>query len=143
VQNGWLRASERKLSTTANNLLRQPSTLLDPVPSFLASDARPMPAGRFVEVVIPLYFEGHAYRAGSRIRVTVSAPNGTQPIWSFAQTEPWTTGTVWIASSPSMPSSLVLPVVPGVAVPTPLPACPSLRNEPCRPYVAIHNLRTD
>ena len=38
-----------------------------------------------------------------------------------------------------MPSSLVLPVVPGVSVPTALPACPSLRNEPCRPYQAIVN----
>jgi hypothetical protein len=24
-------------------------------------------------------------------------------------------------------------------VPTGLPACPSLRNEPCRPYVALAN----
>jgi hypothetical protein len=31
-----------------------------------------------------------------------------------------------------MPSSLVLPVVPGVDVPSGLPPCPSLRNEPCR-----------
>jgi hypothetical protein len=26
-----------------------------------------------------------------------------------------------------------------VNVPTGMPACPSLRNEPCRPYVAIAN----
>ena len=31
----------------------------------------PMPAGEFVPVAIPLYFQGHAYRAGSRIRVTI------------------------------------------------------------------------
>ena len=37
---------------------------------------------------IPLYYQGHAYRAGSRIRVTIAAPNGTQPIWSFAETQP-------------------------------------------------------
>jgi len=35
--------------------------------------------------------------------------------------------------------ALVLPVVPGVSVPTALPACPSLRNEPCRPYQAMVN----
>ena len=52
------------------------------------SDVEPMPANEFVPVTIPLYFEGHAYRAGSRIRVTISAPNGTQPIWSFSQTQP-------------------------------------------------------
>jgi len=140
VQNGWIRASERKLSTNADNMFKQPSTLLDPIPTFRASDARPMPRGRFVEIVIPLYYEGHVYRAGSRIRLTIAAPNGTQPVWSFGQTHP-TTGTskVEIALSPRMPSSLFLPVVPGVNVPTGLPACPSLRNEPCRPYVALRN----
>ncbi len=140
VQNGWIRANERKLAGTQNNLLDQKSTLLEPIPSMRASDVRPMPKGRFVEIVIPLYYEGHAYRAGSRIRVTISAPNGTQPVWSFGQTEPASgTPKVSVAFSRSMPSSLILPVVPGVNVPTGLPTCPSLRNEPCRPYVAIVN----
>jgi predicted acyl esterase len=139
VQNGWMRASERKLSTGANNIFKQPSTLLAPIPSELASDARPVPKNRFVEVVIPLYYEGHVYRAGSRVRVTIAAPNGTQPIWSFAHTVPAGTAKVSLAFSKKMPSALVLPVVPGVSVPTPLPPCPSLRNEPCRAYVAIAN----
>ena len=134
VQNGWIRASDRKLSTSSNDPLHQPSTLLEPVPSMLASDVQDMPAGRFVEVVIPLYYEGHVYRTGSRVRVTISAPNGTQPVWSFGQTVPSGPTTVSIAMSKSMPSGLILPVVPGVAVPTALPPCDSLRNEPCRPY---------
>ena len=56
--------------------------------SLRAADVSPMPPNRFVKVTIPLYYEGHAYRAGSRIRVTISAPNGDQPIWSFGETEP-------------------------------------------------------
>jgi hypothetical protein len=44
---------------------------------------------------------------------------------------------VSVEFSHSMPSSLILPVVPGVSVPTGLPACDSLRNEPCRKYVAL------
>jgi hypothetical protein len=92
-----------------------------------------MPAGQSAEVVTPLYFEGHAYRAGSRIKLTIAAPNGTQPIWSFNQTQPAPgTATESVVFSPSMPSSLVLPVAPGVSVPTGVPPCPSLRNEPCR-----------
>jgi uncharacterized protein len=140
VQNGWARASERSLSTGTDNPIHQPSTLLEPEPSMLASDARPMPSNRFVEVVIPLYYEGHVYRAGSRIRVTVSAPNGAQPVWSFSETVPPGTATISIASSNQMLSSLVLPVVPGVKVATPLPPCPSLRNEPCRTYQAYRDL---
>ncbi len=137
VQNGWIQASERKLSTGSDNEFDTPSTTLDPIPSFAKADVEPMPAGKFVEVAIPLYYEGHVYRAGSRIRVTISAPNGTQPVWSFGQTVPNGTATVSVKFSPSRPSSLVLPVIPGVQVPTTLPACPSLRNEPCRPYVPI------
>ena len=139
VQNGWLRASERKLASGSDTLFKQPSSLLEPIPSMLAADVRPMPTDSFVPVVIPLYYEGHAYRAGTRIRVTIAAPNGTQPIWSFNGTQPAGTGKVSIAFSPKMPSSLVLPVVAGVAVPTAQPACPSLRNEPCRSYVPIAN----
>jgi uncharacterized protein len=140
VQNGWMRASERKLATTSTNMFEQSPTLLQPIPTFLASDVQPMPAHQFVPVVIPLYFQGHVYRAGSRIRVTIAAPNGTQPIWSFNQTQPaGGTANVSIEFSPTKPSSLILPIVPGVSVPTQLPPCPSLRNEPCRTYQALLN----
>jgi predicted acyl esterase len=140
VQNGWMRASERKLSTSKNNVMKTPSTLLEPVPSLLASDVSPMPSDRFVPVAIPLYYEGHAYRAGTRIRVTIAAPNGTQPVWSFDETKPATgTSQVSIVMSPTMPSKLVLPVVSGLDIPSGQPPCPSLRNEPCRTYVHADN----
>jgi hypothetical protein len=140
VQNGWIRASERKLATNSNNIFKQSPTQLQPIPTLLASDVQPMPANQFVPVVIPLYFQGHAYRAGSRIRVTIAAPNGSQPVWSFSQTQPaGTTATESITFSSTMPSSLILPIVPGVNVPTGTPACPSLRNEPCRSYQAFAN----
>jgi predicted acyl esterase len=140
VQNGWERASERKLAKSKKNILAQKPTVLQPIPTMLASDLQPMPSNEFVPVTIPLYFEGHAYRAGSRIRVTIAAPNGTQPIWSFAHTEPeGSTASEQVAFSPSMPSSVTLPIVPGVSVPSELPACPSLRNEPCRTYQPLVN----
>jgi len=125
VQGGWLRANERKLDAAQ-------STPLEPVLSLREADVSPMPADQFAEVTIPLYYQGHAYRAGSRIRVTISAPNGDQPIWSFGETDPSGTATVSIAHSKQMPSRLLLPVVPGVRVPTGLPPCPGLRGEPCR-----------
>ena len=77
VQSGWLDASERKLSPQ--------STLLEPLLSERKADVRPLPRGRFTEVVVPLYYEGHVYRAGSRIRITISAPGGDQPTWAFAR----------------------------------------------------------
>jgi uncharacterized protein len=132
VQNGWLRTDERKLDAAK-------STKLEPVLSLRESDVEPMPAGEFTKVTIPLYYEGHAYRAGSRIRVTISAPNGTQPIWDFEEAEPVGTAQVAIAYSPEDPSNLLLPVVPGIDVPSALPPCPGLRGEPCRTYVPLTN----
>ncbi|MBV9212974.1 MAG: CocE/NonD family hydrolase [Actinobacteria bacterium] len=134
VQNGWIRGNERKLDPNGA-IMRHRSTLLEPVPSFRSRDVSPLPRHRYVEVTIPLYYEGHVYRAGSRIRVLITAPNGDQPIWSFSQTQPKKGhATVSIAHSKKMRSSLILPVVPGVAVPTGLPPCPGLRGEPCRTY---------
>jgi uncharacterized protein len=133
VQNGWVRGDERKLDART-------STPLEPVLSLRKKDVRPLPRGRFVLITIPLYYEGHVYRVGSRIRVTITAPNGDQPIWSFSETKPSKgTATVAIAFSKTRPSNLMLPVVPGVDVSTGLPPCPGLRGEPCRDYQAYAN----
>jgi len=134
VQGGWLRGNERRLD-------RRKSEPLEPVLSLRKSDVRPLPADRFVPVTIPLYYEGHAYRAGSRIRVTISAPNGDQPIWAFAKTNPKRDAEVAIRSSERKPSRLSLPIVEGLGVPTQLPPCPGLRGEPCRDYQPITNHR--
>ncbi len=133
VQSGWLRASERKLDPAR-------STLLAPYPSFRRADASPLRKNKFTELTVPLYYEGHAYRKGSRIRIIISAPNGDLPVWSFSETVPAGHSTVLIAHSRQMPSRLVLPLVGGVRVPTPLPPCPSLRGEPCRTYVPTPGL---
>ena len=132
VQGGWLRGDERKLD-------REKSTPLAPVLSLRKRDVAPLPPDRFVPVTIPLYYQGHAYRKGSRIRVTVSAPNGDQPIWAFAKTKPRGSAEVAISSSKRKPSKLTLPVVGGIDVPTGLPPCPGLRGEPCRAYAPIAN----
>jgi predicted acyl esterase len=133
VQGGWLRGNGRKLDA-------RKSTPLEPVLSLREKDVLPLPAKRFVKVTIPLYYQGHSYRAGSRIRLTISAPNGDQPVWSFDETQPsGKKATVAIAHSRRMPSSLTLPVVPNVAVPTGLPPCPGLRAQPCREYQPVVN----
>ena len=132
VQNGWVRGSARKLDPVK-------STALEPVLSLREADLAPLPPDQFVPVTIPLYYEGHAYRAGSRIRVTIAAPNGTQPIWDFDETVPEGTAQVAIAYGAATPSNLLLPVVPGVSVPTGLPPCPGLRGQPCRAYQAFAN----
>ncbi len=127
VQSGYLRASMRRLDP-------RKSTLLEPVLSLRGDDTAKLPKGRLSKLIIPLYYQGHMYRAGSRIRVTVSAPVGDQPVWAFAETVPQHNTRVTLALSHKRPSRLILPFVPGVTAPTPLPPCPALRGEPCRAF---------
>jgi predicted acyl esterase len=131
VQGGWLRGDARKLDPAK-------STELAPVLSLREEDAEPLPADRFVKATIPLYYQGHVYRAGSRIRVRISAPGGDQPVWSFAES-PNIQADVAIARGPDMPSRLLLPVTGDGDTPSPLPPCPGLRGQPCRDYVPLGN----
>jgi len=132
VQSGWLRGDMRKLD-------RRKSKPLEPVLSLRKEDRKPLPKNSFVKATIPLYYQGHAYRAGSRIRVTISAVGGDQPVWAFAEARPKGTARVDIAHGAKRPSRLTLPVVPGVDPPDALPPCPSLRAQPCRDYKPFAN----
>jgi predicted acyl esterase len=132
VQNGWLRASHRKLD-------RARSTLLDPFPTHLKRDAAPLPRGRFTLIRVPIFPVAHAFRAKSRIRVTVEAPGGDRQSWAFASVDKGHTVNT-IALGGSHASRLVLPVVAGAtAQGTSLPAIGALRGEPTRAYTAASN----
>ena len=56
-------------------------------------------------MTVPLYYQGHVYREGSRIRVTISAPGGDQPVWAFAEARP-TGPTPWVAVAHSQKHAL-------------------------------------
>lgn len=132
VQNGWLRASHRKLDARR-------STALDPFPTHLAQDAAALPKGRYTLVRVPIFGVAHAFRAGSRIRVTVQAAGGDRPRWDFATVDRGGARNT-IALGGARASSLVLPVLAGTtAKGTPLPAATALRGEPSRRYAAASN----
>jgi predicted acyl esterase len=132
VQNGWLRASHRRLD-------RRRSTTLSPRPTHLERHARTLPPGKFSKVRVEVFAASHIFRVGSRIRIGILAPGGDRTRWTFDT--PATGGTVTneIAYTSGQASRLVLPVLPGVESPTPLPPCPSLRGQPCRAYAAAVN----
>ena len=132
VQNGWLRASHRKLDPRR-------STSIDPDPTHLRRDAAPLPRGRFTLVRVPIWPVAHAFRAGSRIRVTVEATGGDRPRWRFASVDRGRTRNT-IALGGRLASKLVLPVIPGAtAQGTPLPPATALRGQPSRRYTAASN----
>jgi predicted acyl esterase len=129
VQSGWLRVSRRALDASA-------STALAPVPTYTRADEAPLPRDQFVRARVPVFPISHAFRAGSRIRVIVQAPGGNRPRWAFDAIPAHGHVTNTIARTAAHPSRVVLPIVEGVDVSTPLPACPALRGQPCRDYVA-------
>lgn len=125
VQSGWLRTSQRALDAAASSELR-------PVHTHREQDASPLPDGQFELVRVELFPFAHAFRAGSRVRLTVDAPGGNRPVWVFDTIAGGEQ--VTIAHDATFPSALVLPVVDGVEVPPGLPPCGALRGQPCRPY---------
>ena len=131
VTSGFLRSSNSRLSSA--------STPLDPVPTYLTSDRRSLPRGRFALVRVPVDPIAHTFRAGTRLRIVISAPGGDRPSWTFDT--PATRAAVLdtVALGGATGSTLVVNEVRGVAPTATLPVCGALRGEPCRAYAPLGN----
>jgi uncharacterized protein len=123
VQSGWLRASQRKLDTE----LSRP---LAPWPTHAEADVSPLVPGEFTQMQVGIFPFAHVFRAGSKVRLTVTSPGGNRILWKFDSLTGAATNTV--GTSAAHPSRMLLPVVPDVTVTTSLPPC-VLRAQPCRP----------
>ncbi len=140
VQNGWVRGSLRAIAADGDHPWKLAPSDTQRFLTLRESDRQPLPDVEYTKLTVPIYFHGHPYREGSRIRVVVSAPNGSQPIWSFEHPEPATgTAVVDVRHSVEQPGRLVLPVIAGATVPAAQPPCGVLRNQPCRAYQASSN----
>jgi predicted acyl esterase len=135
VQNGWLRLGHRALDEGR-------SDGLEVVHSFTEDDYEPLPADELVEARVEIPATGHAFRAGSRINVTVSSPGRNHVTWTFEPPNGVGARTTYrVGHGGGTPSALVLPVVdvrydPEPSTPAP---CPGFRGQACRPYVMSAN----
>ena len=134
VQNGWLRASHRKLD-------EEHSTDLAPRHTHLERDAEPMPDDEFVPIRVQIFSFGQVFHEGSQIRVTIEAPGGDKPRWKFAAIPFDDNAQVDIGIGGDQASKVVLPIIPGVEVVGGVPPCPSLRGQPCRAFEPFTNTR--
>lgn len=125
VQSGYLRASHRALAPGSTKLL--------PVHSHLETDASPLPDLVWTRVRVELFPFAHAFRTGSRIRITLDPPGGDRPLWAFDDSRDHGQK-VGVKSDSLHTSRVVLPIVSGVHVPRSYPACGDLRSQPCRQY---------
>jgi uncharacterized protein len=133
VQSGWLRLGHRKIDEASSDTFRIRRT-------YAEADFAPLVPGEQVVVKVAIPSLGQAFRAGSRLRLVISAPGRNHGTWEFESPDyGGATPKQIIAHGPDTPSRLFLPVVSGVTVPPGTPACPSLRGQPCRDYTASTN----
>lgn len=126
VSKGWLRASHRKLDPSQ-------STALRPYQTHQLADAAPLVPGQATPVRVEVFPFAQVFRAGTRLRITVEAPNLAPELWGFAALPIPAVNS--ILTDAAHPTSLALPVVDvpaGTTYPAEI-ACGTARNQPCRP----------
>jgi predicted acyl esterase len=129
LTSGFLRSS--------NQVDAPDSTALFTDPTYLAADAENLSPDSYSLVKIPIDPVVHTFRPGTELRVVISAPGGDRPIWEFDTLDSGQSATVGFGGVAA--SALVVNAVSGVDVTSTLPACNSLRGEPCRAYQAEEN----
>lgn len=132
IQTGSLRATHRALSDDATELWPQLTNL--------EADSSPLPEGEYEPVSVEIFPFAHIFRAGSQIRVSVHTPGGNKTRWSYILADQPEGTTYDIGHSSDLPSSVTLPVIPGISgYPSEYPVCTSLRAQPCRTFVPYTN----
>ncbi len=124
VQRGWLRASHRALD-------EDKSTPTRPFQTHAQADARPLEPEAVTPVRVEIWPSNHTFRAGSALKLYVEAPLSVTGFRQLLINPTPAINTIHVG--PGTPSRLVLPVRPGATAGTPLPACDTLVNQPCRP----------
>ncbi len=134
ITNGWLDLADRAED-------RRRSAGLEIVHPFTEEARQPLVQGEYVEARVDIPSFAHAFRAGSRLRLTIATPGRNHATWEFENPDyGGFVPTNLVARSPDMPSSLVLSQLDNVEVPAVAPApCPGLRGMACRPFVATTN----
>ena len=114
------------------------SSKLFTAPTYLGSDARTLSPSRYTLVKVPIDPIAHTFRAGTELRVVISAPGGDRPSWEFDTVDNGSQSASIGFGKPAA-SSLVVDVVPNIVATPTLPTCGTLRGEPCRAYQAEAN----
>jgi len=133
LSSGWLRVGHRGLEETLSDDLRVEYT-------FTEADFELLVPGEPLRTRVAIPPVGHAFRPGTRLRLTITTPGRNHGTWEFENPSydgqrPVHT----VHRGGAMASRLYLPFVEGIEVPPEPPACPSLRGQPCRPYTPVEN----
>jgi len=123
MQRGFLRASHRAVDAAKSGLHEAYH------PSDKVEELKP---GQVYEFKIALFAVGQVLRRGHRLELAVMAPPTVPlPHWGFSLLP--LPGQVQIHHSAEHPSTIELPILPGLKAQAPAPGCGSLKLQPCRP----------
>ncbi len=130
IQSGWLKLGHRKAELGENlRLIRR----------YSEADFSPMPLNTWVPALVAMPSVAHPVRAGSRLRMLISAPGRDHGLWEFRAPEYETIPSFQLGLGGMHPTSLTMSILPDIDIPESYPPCPSLRGQPCRNYEAIEN----
>jgi hypothetical protein len=124
VTSGFLRSSNQADLSTSTELVTYPT--------YLGQAARDLSPTSYRLVRVPIDAIGNTFRAGTELRIVISAPGGDRPEWTFDSIDNGQQAT--IGFGPATPSALAVDEVAGVRTTSSLPVCGTLRGEPCRAY---------
>jgi predicted acyl esterase len=131
VQSGWHRPAHRREDPAHSDDLRVDYT-------FAAEDREDLEPGTWLRTRIPLMPVAHVFRAGARLRLTISTPGRDQPFWCFEN--PVADGAAHdVGRGGDHASALVLPIWPIADHPDEHPAPDALRGQPSRPAQPVTN----
>jgi len=113
------------------------STALFTDPTYLNNQLSVLSPTAYNLVRIPIDPIAHTFRAGTELRVVITAPGGDRPAWAFDTIDHGQE--MVVGTGGDVQSSLVVNQVAGVSATSTLPACGTLRGMPCRTFVAARN----
>lgn len=131
ITSGWLRLGHRAATEGPDRRLER---------SYALDDFEPVPVDAWVPASVQIPAFAHPLRAGSRLRLSVSSPGRNHGTWEFEAPDYAAPPTFRLGRGGDRASALRLAVLPGIPIPAGLPACPSLRGQPCRDTEPIVNV---
>ncbi len=132
VQSGWHELQHAEESKQLSDEYQVEYT-------FTKEGRRALEPNEWVHRRVPMQAATHIFRKGSKLRVSVQSPGRSRPLWSF-QSPNIPAGTeMTIGRGGDHATGLVMPTISGVEIPEGLPACNTLRGQPCRDFVEVTN----
>lgn len=110
ITNGLMSAAFRAVDTTRSRYLR--GEMIQPWHPYTAASKQLLVPGQAVKVPVEIFPAAAVIKTGHKLRISISASNQAQGVWSYPAQALANGGVTTIYSDASRPSSVVLPVLP-------------------------------